>query len=117
MAVAVNVLKTYELSMAIALKLLNKSLVSTVNQALTFSRTRTFGIVRVNLGKLEIIDYQNGQQKNAMSKLSEGELARIARNRDKARSIKASRLCSRPYSRPAESNAENGEQKADTTKR
>lgn len=52
-----------------------------------------------------------------MSKLSEGELARIARNRDKARSIKASKLCSHPYSRPAQSTAENGENKAEGTKR
>lgn len=52
-----------------------------------------------------------------MSKLSEGELARIARNRDKARSIKASKLCSHPYSRPGQANAENGENKTDTTKR
>lgn len=52
-----------------------------------------------------------------MSTLSEGELARIARNRDKARNIRASKLCSRPYSRPAQATAENGETKPDTTKR
>lgn len=52
-----------------------------------------------------------------MSTLSEGELARIARNRDKARNIKASKLCSHPYSRATQAKAENTENKADTGKR
>lgn len=52
-----------------------------------------------------------------MSTLSEAELARIARNREKARNLKNSKLCSHPYSRP--SAAENGEQSKNetTTKR
>lgn len=52
-----------------------------------------------------------------MSTLSEGELARIARNRDKARNIKASKLCSHPYARSSQAKTENAENKADTTKR
>lgn len=35
-----------------------------------------------------------------MSTLGEAELARIARNREKARALKASKLCKHPYSRP-----------------
>lgn len=52
-----------------------------------------------------------------MSTLSEGELARIARNRDKARNIRAAKLCNRPYSRPTQATTENGENHPDTTKR
>lgn len=35
-----------------------------------------------------------------MSTLSEAELARIARNREKAQNLRSARLCQRPYSRP-----------------
>lgn len=42
-----------------------------------------------------------------MSTLSEAELARIARNRERARNIKSSKLCQHPYSRPQAT--ENGE--------
>lgn len=44
-----------------------------------------------------------------MSTLSEAELARIARNRERARNIKSSKLCQHPYSRPKTNNNENGE--------
>lgn len=52
-----------------------------------------------------------------MSTLSEAELARIARNRERARNIKSSKLCQHPYSRPQAN--ENGEasKKEGTTKR
>lgn len=52
-----------------------------------------------------------------MSTLSEAELARIARNRERARNIKSSKLCHHPYSRAQAK--ENGEQPKDdaTTKR
>lgn len=52
-----------------------------------------------------------------MSTLSEAELARIARNREKARTIKSSKLCNHPYSRPEAK--EGGEQPNNgaTTKR
>lgn len=44
-----------------------------------------------------------------MSTLSEAELARIARNRERARTIKSSKLCQHPYSRSS-APKENGEQ-------
>lgn len=36
-----------------------------------------------------------------MSTLSEDELARIARNREKARNLRSAKLCQHPYSKPA----------------
>lgn len=52
-----------------------------------------------------------------MSTLSEAELARIAKNRERARNIKSSKLCHHPYSR--QQAQENGEQTKNetTTKR
>lgn len=35
-----------------------------------------------------------------MSTLSEAELARIERNREKARNLRSAKLCQHPYSRP-----------------
>lgn len=112
-ALAVNLLTSDELSLTIALKLLNKSLVYVVNHI--FGNFLDW-IFRIREG--EILEELAWFIKNkTMSKLSEGELARIARNRDKARNIKASKLCNHPYSRPTQATTENGENKPDTTKR
>lgn len=42
-----------------------------------------------------------------MSTLSEAELARIAKNREKAKNLKASKLCYHPYARSANNETDN----------
>lgn len=52
-----------------------------------------------------------------MSTLSEAELARIARNRERARTIKSSKLCQHPYSRPSAKDSGDQEKTDAPTKR
>lgn len=52
-----------------------------------------------------------------MSTLSEAELARIARNRERARNIRSSKLCNRPYARPQANEGGEQSKKEATTKR
>lgn len=64
--------------------------------------------------KIKYLLTDNLKKKKKMSTLSEAELARIARNREKAQNLRSARLCQRPYSRP-ENDASDDKKKNQTT--
>lgn len=52
-----------------------------------------------------------------MATLSEAELARITRNREKAKHLRSAKLCQHPYSRPSNDAADDKTKYETTNKR